>query len=96
MRHSLEAAMLDGTISDSAMQAGLSALDLERLGESYGEAQILVRLCSVHKQTRAMISVEMSVGEMLAWRAAPTPRMVRGTWWYVEHFKSAWPIKNTL
>ena len=90
MHHSLEAAMRDGTISTNTMQTGLSALDLERLADSYGNAQILVHLQSPKSHARVVMAVE----EMVAWRAAPTPRIVRGTWWYVEHFISAWPLEG--
>ena len=89
MHHSLEAAILDGTIPETTTETGLSPLDLERLSEAYGQAQILVHLQNEKAHARIVISVD----DMILWRAAPTPRIVRGIWWYVEHFVSAWPLE---
>lgn len=80
MTHSLQRAVLDGTITEEDAYYGLAFHDLIRLEEKHGDASVLVYLRFGGFDECEM----MTVDEIIAWHDAPVPRRARGNWWYFE------------
>jgi hypothetical protein len=88
VRHSLQSAIADGTISEEDAYYGLAFHDLIRLEERHGDAAVLVYLRQGERNECEM----MTVNEIIDWHDAPVPRRTRGVWWYFEDILTVTPL----